>query len=137
MGVGDEFFSKKARHIEYYIHYSHAKKPINLQVCQNLFISVKAKNHSIQQFIFPFSMMQLISYDLPTPSDLFTHFIPKYLQLADDITAKYLVLVKKPFSSKLTKMCSCSAHSIVLAKKMREGGKTKQATTLIFHMNIV
>ena len=50
MGVGDEFFSKKARHIEYYIPYSHAKKPINLQVCQNLFISVKAKNHSSSYF---------------------------------------------------------------------------------------
>ena len=77
------------------------------------------------------------SCDLPTPSDLFTHFIPKYLQLAKDITAKYFFGEKKPFSSKLTKMCSCSAHSIVLAKKMSEGGKTKQATTLIFHMNIV
>ena len=43
------------------------------------------------------------SCDLPPPSDLFTHFIPKYLQLAEDITAKYLFLVEKTLFIKVDK----------------------------------
>ena len=42
------FFFQKSQ--AYRLHYSHAKKHINLQVCQNLFISVKAKNHSSSSY---------------------------------------------------------------------------------------